>query len=129
MLPELLPHGRADSAELVLRRHAIRGPLDDARRELLFEPGHPDLEEFVEIAAEDAEELEAFEKGSAWVQRLVEDPTVELEPGQLPIQVERRMPKVEDRWFRRKLGRWQGRDLDARESLAAADLPPARSHR
>lgn len=104
MQPELLTYGRADRPELILRGHAVGSPLYDSCSELLLEPGHPDLEELIQIAAEDAEKLEALEKGSALVQRFVENPAIELEPGQLSIQIERRMPEIEDRWLGRELG-------------------------
>ena len=39
-----------------VRPGGLRAGLDD-----LLEPGHPHLEEFVEVGGDDAEELEAFE--------------------------------------------------------------------
>ena len=54
---------------------------------LLAQAGHPDLEELVEVAREDGQELHPFEQRIALVARLVEDAGVELEPGQLAVQV------------------------------------------
>jgi hypothetical protein len=105
MQPELLTYRRADRPELIFRGHAVGSPLYDSCSELLLETGHPDLEELIQIAAEDAEKLEALEKRSALVQRFVEHPTIELEPGQLSVQIERRMPEIENRRLGCELGR------------------------
>ena len=62
MLAHQIAHGCRRWPELVLRRHAVGGALDDAGRHLLLQPGDPDLVELVEIAAEDAEELQPLEQ-------------------------------------------------------------------
>ena len=67
----------------------------EAGRDLLLEAGDPHLEELVEVAAEDAEELEPLEQRRPGVERLVQHAAVELEPGELAIDVERRVPEVE----------------------------------
>ena len=71
-------------------------------RHLPLEPGHAHLEELVEVAAVDAEELEALEQRGARVERLVQHAAVELEPAQLAIDVQRRMPDVEVEQGRRR---------------------------
>jgi hypothetical protein len=48
----------------------------------------PDHVELVEVGAEDREELESFEQPVSGVERLVENPGVELEPAKLAIDVE-----------------------------------------
>ena len=95
VLPDQLADRLADGAELRLRRHAVRRALHDAGRDLLLESGHPHLEELVEVAAADAEELEPLQQWRPRVERLVEHPPVELQPGELAIDVERRVPEVE----------------------------------
>ena len=89
-----LAHGAGDGADLGLGGHAVGGPLHDAGRHLLLEPGDPHLEELVQIAAEDGEELDALEQRCPRVERLVQDPPVELEPAQLPVEVQRGVPQV-----------------------------------
>ncbi len=81
-------HDRRDRRELVLGRHAVGGPLDDARRRLLLEARDAHLEELIEVAAEDGHKLEPLEQRGSRVERLVQNAPVELEPGELPIEVE-----------------------------------------
>ena len=95
VLPDQLPDRLADGAELRLRRHAVRRALHDAGRDLPLQPGHPHLEELVEVAAADPEELEPLQQWRPGVERLVEHPPVELQPGELAIDVERWVPEVE----------------------------------
>ena len=97
MLANLLPHDGRDRRELVLGRHAVGSTLDDPGGHLLLEPRHPHLEELVEVAAEDRQELEPLQQRRARVQRLVEHAAVELEPGELAIEVERGVPEVDRR--------------------------------
>ena len=75
--------------EPVGTRELITGP------DVPFQPRHAHHEEFVQIRAEDGEELDALEEGHRGILRLLEHTPVELEPGQLTVH-ER---------FRRQLGR------------------------
>ena len=54
--------------------------------DLLFQSGDPHLEEFIEIGADDAEELQPFQQRIGGVQRLVEHALVEFQPAQLAIE-------------------------------------------
>ena len=67
-----------DARELVLGGQAVGRALGESGRHLPLEPGDPDLEELVEVAAEDAEELEPLEQRGARVERLVQYAAVEL---------------------------------------------------
>ena len=58
---------------------------------LLLQAGHPHLEELVEVLAEDGEELGPLEERHRLVGRQGQHPLVEVEPGQLPVQVARRV--------------------------------------
>ena len=51
----------------------------------VIERAHPDHEKLVQIAGEDGGELQPFKEGDPLVPRLVHDPLVEAQPGQLPI--------------------------------------------
>jgi hypothetical protein len=62
---------------------------------LLPEAGDPDLEELVEVGGEDSQELDPLEEGGSRILGLMEDPTVELEPGEFAVQVERGMADVD----------------------------------
>lgn len=86
---ELLEHLSSDAFELFGRRESVDGFLADSRLDLLFDARHADHEKFVEVGAEDRDELGAFEQ---WMlvgpDRLVEHAAVEDEPAQLTVDVE-----------------------------------------
>ncbi len=107
VLTRQIPHGRRDgrSWSSGVMPSAVRSTIPAAS--CCLQPGDPDLEELVEIAAEDAEELEPLEQRRAGVERFVEDPPVELEPGELAVQVERRVPKI----YRGRGGRLKRRSV------------------
>src|SRR3972149_6777459 len=65
-----------------------------AGRHLFAHTGNTDLEELVEVAREDRQELKAFQQGGPPVERLVEPPAVELQPRQFTVQVEGGVPQV-----------------------------------
>ena len=65
---------------------------DLAGLDLLAQAGDADLEELVEVAGEDGQELDPLEQRVALVARLVEDAGVELEPRQLAVEVRERSP-------------------------------------
>jgi hypothetical protein len=54
---------------------------------LLLEAGHSDLEELVEVRCPDRQELDLLEKREVGSGGEIHDPLVELEPGQLSIQI------------------------------------------
>ena len=58
----------------------------DAGRDLVLEPGHADLEELVEVLAEDGEELGPLEQRHRRVVGQGEHPGVEVEPRQLAVR-------------------------------------------
>ena len=79
----------ADHAELLMRGQAVGAPLRHRRLDLLVQPRDPDHEELVEVRVEDGEELDPLEQRPARVERFLEDPPVEGEPRDLPVEVER----------------------------------------
>jgi hypothetical protein len=83
---ELL-HPTADRAELFDLIEAIGRCRTQPRRQLLLDARHAHLEELVEVRAEDREELRALEQRKRGIFRQGEDAGVEVEPGQLTIQV------------------------------------------
>ena len=58
-----------------------------ARLDLLLEAGDADLEELVEVDREDRQEADPLEERVALVARLVQDACIEVEPGELAIDV------------------------------------------
>src|SRR4029077_18500356 len=82
---------RADRAQLLQRRHAVRRRRGHGRKDLLFEAGHPDLEEVVQVLAEDGKEANPFQEGQLGVLGHGQDPLVEVQPGQLAVEVPGRL--------------------------------------
>ena len=85
-----LEHALARGGELLLGGPAVGRAGDLAGLDLLAQTGDADLEELVEVAGEDGQELDPFEQRVALVARLVEDARVEFEPRQLAIDVRER---------------------------------------
>ena len=77
----------AGGGELLVGGPAVGRAGDLAGLDLLAQAGDPDLEELVEVAGEDGQELDPLEQRVALVARLVEDAGVELEPRQLAVEV------------------------------------------
>src|SRR5690606_1057740 len=71
--------------ELLFRRTAVRAADDDALAHLAGEAGDADHEELVKIGRRDRQEAHALEKRMAGELRLLEDATVELQPGELAV--------------------------------------------
>ena len=83
---QLLDPG-ADRAELFDLVEPVGRGRAHADRELFFEPGHADLEELVDVAAEDREELRPFEQRDRRILGEREHPGLELEHRQFPVEV------------------------------------------
>ena len=76
-----------DGRQLLVGGPAVGRAGDLAGLDLLAQAGDPDLEELVEVAREDGQELDPLEQRVALVARLVQDARVELEPRQLAVEV------------------------------------------
>src|SRR4051794_41637026 len=83
---------RPGGRELFVGRPAIGRSSDLPCLDLLAQAGDSDLEEFVEVVGDDGQELDPLEEWVSLVTRLVQDARVELEPGQLPVEVGVRRP-------------------------------------
>src|SRR6185437_15986325 len=77
-----------NGGELLLERQAIGRERARAQLEQLFEARHADLEELIEVARGDTEEAQPLEQRHRLVEGLREHPAVELEEGQLAVEVE-----------------------------------------
>ena len=76
-----------DRGQRFARREPIRSRRRLARSRVPLEPGHADHEELVQVRAEDGEELDALEQRHRGVLGFLEHPAIELEPGQLAVDV------------------------------------------
>ena len=79
---------------MLFRGQAVGSSLAVPGRQLLFESGYSDLEEFVEVGAEDPQELEPLQQGSPGVLRFVQHSPIELQPRQFAVQKQRWMAQV-----------------------------------
>jgi len=82
------PHHAVDFGQLLAGGPVVRRQLADVARQLLLQAAHPLHEELVQVALEDGDELQPFEKRRLRVLRLVEHPGVEVEPRDLAIEEE-----------------------------------------
>jgi hypothetical protein len=129
----LFAQPRIKRAQL-MQRHAGRRCLD---AELLAHAGHADLEKFVQIAADDAQEAQALEQRDGSVLRQREDPTVEREQRKLAIDQLRRR-RLDDGFGRHRdiEAPWDGRCGESAHfrtqitgMLPAADSTASARHR
>src|SRR6185295_13971344 len=61
VVPLHIPDDTADRLELLIRRQAVGRALTVACGQLFLESRHPDLEELVQVRAEDSQELKPFQ--------------------------------------------------------------------
>ena len=97
VLGDQLVRALADGLELLLRRHAVRRHFLDLTEHLRLQARGPHHEELVEVAREDAEELQPLVQRHVRVRGLAQHARVELQPGQLAIDVERRVAGARSR--------------------------------
>jgi hypothetical protein len=82
-----------DLGQLLLHRHAVRAQRGHTGSALFDQAADANLEELVEVAARDGEELRALEEHARRVLGELEDARVEIEPAEVPIDVS--MPVAE----------------------------------
>ncbi len=87
---EHLPHAFLDRAKGLRRRAAVGAALHHVAFDLLLQSRDADLEKLIEIRARDREKLHALEQRIGRIERLVQDPLIELEPAQLAAEKVRR---------------------------------------
>ena len=84
-----LLHADADRVELLARAEPVRRRRRQTGRRLLLEAGDADLEELVEEAAEEREEVDALEQRLGVVGGEQQYTLVEIEPGELAVEEDR----------------------------------------
>ena len=77
-----------DALELLGRGEVVRAALGRSHRQHLLQARDTDFEELVEVGAGDAQEAQPLEQGHTLVLRLLEHTPVELEHGELAVDVE-----------------------------------------
>ena len=95
----------ADLRQHLVRLHAVHTHGFPAVLHLLTQARHPDLEELVHVAAENAAENQPVDQRVRGVQRLLQYPVVELELAQFPVEVVLAGVQVHFLAYRRKLNR------------------------
>ena len=75
---------------------------------LLLKARDAHFEEFVQIGADDAEEFQALEKRIRFLNRLIEDALVELQPAQLAVDEIGAIRKIHSRIVRLLAARSRG---------------------
>ncbi|MNN37108.1 hypothetical protein D3C81_1510390 [compost metagenome] len=85
---DLLVHQLADPRQHLLRLQAVGAGQLAGEGDLLLQPGDADLEELVEVAGEDQQELQALEQRGGLVERLLQDADIELQLRQLAVDVQ-----------------------------------------
>ena len=115
-------HHEMDAAELFAGAEAVEAGVDDAGIHLLDEAGHADLEELVQVGADDGEELEPLQEWMVGVPGLLEHAAVEGQPAQLAVE---KQSLGRHRWRGRGFGRfawawhrWRARKLGGRPGKA-----------
>src|SRR6202035_48710 len=96
--PALLQHPLADQADRLGREPPVLAGLLDAGIDLVVQAGHPNHVVLVEVGGVDRAELQPLQQRHALVLGELEDPVVEVQPGQLAVQVERRVEGVIRGW-------------------------------
>ena len=79
--------GAMDILELLARRQAVQTQFAGRGLDLLHESGDADLEELVEVGADDGEELDSFQQRILGGLRLFQDPAIERQPALLAVGV------------------------------------------
>ena len=111
-----------DRLERVVGGEAVRAAPGDAFLDLLAQAGHPDHVELVQVGGEDRQEAEPFQQRRGRVGGQVQDPVVELQPGDLAVDVQVRVEQVPLRLFGHGVALGVGQGFPPR---TAAATPPA----
>jgi hypothetical protein len=86
LLPQHWQDRVANPSERLRRRQPVRRLRDHAAQALPLEPADALHEVFVQVRREDLDEADPFQQRVALIERLVEHPTVKLQPAQVAVQ-------------------------------------------
>ena len=87
-------HCFLNTIECLRRTQPVRPDLARLAFDLLFDPGHADLEKLIQIRAEDGKELDPLDERLGRILRFLEHATIELKPAQLAIDEITRIEKT-----------------------------------
>ena len=80
-----LPRTHTDSGQRLGSGKPIRPGVGGASLLLLLQTRDPDLEKFIQVGADDAEKLQAFQKRVRFVKCLIKHALIEFQPAQLAV--------------------------------------------
>ncbi|GAB4247899.1 MAG: hypothetical protein OHK005_14330 [Candidatus Methylacidiphilales bacterium] len=80
----------ADAGEKVGGRKTVRSGDKRAVFNLLLDPGHPDLEELIQIGTGNRKELNPFEERISGVTGFFKNPLIEFKPTKIPVGIKLR---------------------------------------
>ncbi len=83
-----------DGGQLLRRGHPVGRGLQHPRFQLAAQSGDSNHEELVEVGGEDRQELDPLERRMPGIERLLQDAAVELDPAQLPVDVQGRVIEI-----------------------------------
>ena len=89
-----LEHPFLDRIDLLTGREPVGAACVDPGVDLVEQPRDPDHEELIEVGGVDRAELDPLEKRDRGLLGQLQHPLVEVEPGELPVEVERRVLEV-----------------------------------
>ena len=90
-----LAHLEVTLLDLLGGQAAIDAVIHDTGADLLFQAADTFHEKFVQIGADDTDELEPFQQRVGFVPGFVQNPLVELQPGQLAVEIKLRGRQVD----------------------------------
>src|SRR5690606_33837687 len=85
---DLLVRDLTDLAQHLLRLQPVGASLLAGEGDLFLQAGDADLEELIQVAGEDQQELEPLQQRVGFIQRLFQHPDVELQLGQLAMNIQ-----------------------------------------
>ncbi|CAI8777556.1 hypothetical protein EMIT0P176_10315 [Pseudomonas sp. IT-P176] len=97
-------HQFADAGQRLMRLQAVGTGLFAGEGDLFLQPGDTNLEELVQVAGEDQQELQPLQQGIGLIQRLFQHADVELQLRQLAMDVQAAVIQARDRDGRRRRG-------------------------
>ncbi len=100
---DLFMHQLGNARQRLMRLQTIGAGLLAGEGDALLQPGHANLEELVEVAGEDQQELQPFQQRIGLVQRLLQHADIELQLGKLAVDVQRAVIQIGHRCDRRLL--------------------------
>ncbi|MNH05080.1 hypothetical protein D3C79_643940 [compost metagenome] len=105
-------HQLADPRQRLVRLQAVGAGLFTGEGDLLLQARHTNFEELIQVAGKDQQELQPLQQGIALIQRLFQHADIELQLGQLAVNVQAAVIQTGDRDGRGNWRRDRRRRLD-----------------